>query len=246
MSAGIQTKMNILISALLMSFAAAAQTAIPAAGLCNTGLTPAGPLPAGCAASTPVTPLNPQSGGPAVDGNWQLAAPYPSASWDQGAPDPCSLKFGPAWVDSPALAWFDPGNGLSQWITPLSDANTTGGWYVYRTIFPVPPIAPGSTKYILTVTGLLLADDEPSAIFLENPANVEPSCRLLQLTPLTSVIGINGSESGWNHFRFAATVIPDTSAYVYFLVYNVPFPAGEPGNYTGLRVEFTSANFTPQ
>jgi hypothetical protein len=131
---------------LLLSSLGVAQT-IPATGLCNTGLTAASPLPTGCTTSTPVTPVNPQSGGPSVDGNWQLATPYPSAAWNQQAPDPCKLTtFGPAWVDAPAQGWFDPKDGLSQWITPQSDANTEGGWYVYRTAFAIPQSTSTNTK----------------------------------------------------------------------------------------------------
>jgi hypothetical protein len=244
----IRSKMNLLVSALLLSSAAVAQTTIPATGLCNTGLTPASPLPTGCSTSTLVTPVNPQSGGTSVDGNWQLATPYPSASWNEGGPSPCSLTFGPAWVDAPEPGSFNPNDGLSQWISPLADGpNTAGGWYIYRTAFPVPPIASGSTKYVLTVTGMLLADDEPIAIFLENPAGERQSCRLLMLTPLIPVPSQSfGSASAWNHFRFGGIVMPNSSAYLYFVAYNIQFPSGVPGNYTGFRVEFTSANFTPE
>src|ERR1700722_15102454 len=99
-----------ILLALLFSSAAIGQTHIPAVGLCNTGLTPASPLPSGCTTSTPVTPVNPQSGGPSVDGNWQLATPYPSAPYDQEALDPCKLTtFGPTWVDAPkSPGWYNP------------------------------------------------------------------------------------------------------------------------------------------
>lgn len=96
----LRVQMNMLALGLLLSTAAAAQTQIAATGLCNTGLTPASPLPRGCTTSTPVTPVNPDTGGPSVDGNWQLAMPYPSAPYNQQAPDPCKLTtFGPAWVE---------------------------------------------------------------------------------------------------------------------------------------------------
>jgi hypothetical protein len=42
------------------------------------GLTPASSLFTGYTISTPVTPVNPESGGASVDGNWELATPYPS------------------------------------------------------------------------------------------------------------------------------------------------------------------------
>ena len=53
---------------------------LPAVGLCNTGLTPASAF-TGCTTSVPVTPLNPETGGSSVDGNWQIASPYPSAPY---------------------------------------------------------------------------------------------------------------------------------------------------------------------
>lgn len=189
--------------------ASVAQTHIPATGLCNTGLTPASPLPYGCTASTLVTPVNPQSGGPSVDGNWQLATPYPSASWNQGAPNPCSLTFGPAWVDAPAQGWFNPGDGLSQWVTPQSDANTVGGWYIYRIAFPIPPTAPNSTKYELTVTGQLMADDEPSAIFLENPVGAELRWRLIVL-PICTLSFITYRQIPETTRGFARSSLPHT------------------------------------
>ena len=101
-----------------LSFTALDQTHIPATGICNTGLTPASPLPAGCTTSTLVTPVNPDTGGTSVDGNWQLATPYPSAGVASQAPNPCSLTFGPAWVDAPFGNWIAPDAGVSQWITP--------------------------------------------------------------------------------------------------------------------------------
>jgi hypothetical protein len=123
-----------------------------------------------------VTPVNPESGGSSVDGNWRLATPYPSAAYNQQAPNPCSpTTFGPAWVDTPESGWLNPSDGLSQWITPEADTpNTTGGWYIYRTALPIPHISSGFTKYILSVTGKLTVDDEVAAIFLENPVG---NCR---------------------------------------------------------------------
>src|ERR1035438_2380019 len=67
----IQSSTIALVSALLLAVAAAGQTPqIPAAGLCNTGLTKASP-PYGCTSSTLVTPVNPITGGDSVDGNWR-------------------------------------------------------------------------------------------------------------------------------------------------------------------------------
>src|SRR5580658_9658776 len=142
-----------LAASLLFSAMASAQENIPATGLCNTGLTPASPLPAGCTTSSPVTPVNSDQGGIGVDGNWQLATPYPSAPYNQPAPNPCLLPaFGDAWVDAPWPTWLDPDDGLSQWITPLAEL-AAGGWYIYRTALRIPPIRPRGAKYVLTVAG---------------------------------------------------------------------------------------------
>jgi hypothetical protein len=232
--------------ALLLSTAAVAQTHIPATGLCNTGLTPASPLPTGCTTSTPVTPINPTTGGSSVDGNWQLATPYPSASYSSQTADPCKLtSFGPAWVDAPPSYWLNPDDGLSQWISPQNDGYSMGGWFIYRTAFPVPPIKPGHDRYLLTVAGNVMGDDVVAAIFLRNPVF---GCVPVSLPSLSPIVG---SESrfnvytAWNPFDFAAVATPDTMAYLYFLVYNLQMPDGE-ANGTGFRVEFTSAYFTPE
>jgi hypothetical protein len=197
-----------LLSLSLSVFAAALSAQIPAVGLCNTGLTPASVLPGvGCTTSVPVTPVNPPTGGSSVDGNWQLATPYPSGAYNHQAPDPCTLEsFGPAWVDTSETA-FDPIDGISQWITPFSEQPSEGGWYVYRTTVPTPASTSGSGKYLLTVTGHLLADDQVSAIAIEDPAGDTLGCRIVALPSLT-----NTPESSpqtvfnkWDPFEFAAT-----------------------------------------
>jgi hypothetical protein len=224
-----------LLSGLLIAGIGAAQTQIPATNLCNTGLTPASAPLAGCATSTPVTPINPQSGGASVDGNWQLATPYPSATSTEQAPNPCSLTFGPAWVDTPSEYWLNPDDGLSQWSTPLSDdPNTAPGWYIYRTAFSVPPMRSTDRYYELTVSGQVLADDWVAGIFLEAPAGGQLGCRLM-------TVPAPAGSGAWAQFTFAANVPPNPWAALYFLVYNQYFGGG---NATGLRVEFTSAYFT--
>ncbi len=160
-----------LISALLLAAAAAGQTTeIPVTGLCNTGLTRADPLPQGCTTSTLVAPVNPETGGDSVDGNWQLATPYPSAPYNQKAPNPCLLTgFGPAWVDAAWPTWFNPDDGLSQYITPQAEGPVAaGGWYIYRTGVAIPPIASGGTHYVLTVSGQVLVDNSLVSIVLED------------------------------------------------------------------------------
>jgi hypothetical protein len=244
----IHSKTCTLISALLLSSAAVAQT-IPATGLCNTGLTPASPLPTGCTTSTLVTHVNPESGGSSVDGNWQLATPYPSASYTEQAPDACRLEtFGPAWIDAPfnpittpnpnGTNWLNPPDDVSsQWITPLViDPSPAGGWYVYRTQLRVPAATSGVKEYILTVSARALIDDLPGGIFLGYGRH----CQWLAMSPFQ---GLASADSEWHNFGFVAAVLPDTEPYLYFLVYNINQVVGNP---TGLRIEFTSATLTPE
>jgi hypothetical protein len=185
-----------------------------------------------------VTPVNPESGGSSVDGNWQLASPYPSALYNEESPNPCTLtNFGPAWIDAPWPAWYNPNDGLSQWNTPLAEGPVAaGGWYIYRTAFPIPPIETGETNYLLTVAGQLLVDDDEAAIFLEDPAGTNTGCRNVSKAIISGF-------SSWRPFSFTTTVAPHSLAYLYFAAYNQKQDVGNP---TGLRVEFSSAYFTPQ
>lgn len=89
--------------------------------------------------------------------------------------------------------------------------------------------------YELTVSGQVLADDWVAGIFLEAPAGGQLGC------PLMAVPAPAGS-SAWTQFSFATKAPPSPRAILYFLVYNQYFGGG---NATGLRVEFTSAYFTP-
>ena len=220
---------------------------IPAAGLCNTGLTAASSLPGvGCTTSVPVTPVNPATGGPSVDGNWQLASPYPSGDYEHQAPDPCTLKtFGPAWVDS-VYSQFNPADGISEWISPLSEQPSVGGWYVYRTAVPTPA-ASGGGKYLFTVTGHLLADDQVPVIAIENPAGDILGCKIVAAPSLTNTPATTtGAVSfKWDPFEFAKTVKANSELYIYVVVFNVGNP-DDSENATHLRVEFTSAYFTPE
>lgn len=232
-----KVKLVVLGLTLLLSVAAVNAQRIPATGLCNTGLTPGGPLPLGCLGSTPVTPVNPDTGGPSVDGNWQLAAPYPSVTESQQGPNPCALThFGPAWVDTPDPGWLNPNDGLSQWITPqVLSPTTAGGWYVYRTAFPAPPVQTGASKYILSVTGRVLADDLVPAIFLASTDDGPLGCRLVSLPAMPA----DFSFASWSPFSFEVAIEPGSQVYLYANVYNV-LPSQ-----TGLRIEITSAYFTP-
>ena len=207
-------------------------------GLCNTGLTSKKPLPVGCQTSTLITPINPENGGPIVDTNWDLANPYPSAAANQPAPNPCvftAAYLAPA-VSQPYYGWYNPNDGLSQWIEPQDGSEgVSPGWYLYRTSFPIPQAQSGSTLYKLEVTGQFLADDYVSAIYLEDPATNETACH--EVAAFTST----GDAGSWQPFHISATVKPDTLAYFYFIVYN----ANSNYNPSGLRVEFTSRYLFP-
>jgi hypothetical protein len=231
---------NISVPALLFCTGIATaqvRSPVPATGLCNSGLTAKGLPPTGCLKSKPVTPLNPQTGGSSTDGNWELASPYPSAPFTQGAPDPCTFitSYGPAWVDVPNAGWFNPNDGLSQWISPPNAVDAVPGWYIYRTGFPVPSPYTGYSNYLLEVSGQLTADDEAVAIYVEDADGVSSTCR--------AVAAFSNTEQfhAWTQFHFAAPVIPLTHGYVYFVVYN----EGANLNATALRVEFTQRYFYP-
>ena len=173
-----------------------------------------------------------------MDGNWQLATPYPSAPYNQEPPNPCLLPaFGPAWVDAPWPGWFNPDDGLSQYITPLAEGPVAaGGWYIYRTAVPVPRVTPGSTFYILTVAGQVLVDNDLAAIVIEDPAAHPAGCKVVAAPAATSF-------STWTPFSFSAPVVPHSLAVLYFITYNAEQSYENP---TGLRVEFTTAYFTPE
>jgi hypothetical protein len=62
-------------------------------------------------------------------------------------------------VDAPWSTWFNPNDGLSQWITPQIDGqwHRAGGTF-YRTAFPIPPIDSDHARYVLTTTGQVITD----------------------------------------------------------------------------------------
>jgi hypothetical protein len=71
------------------------------------------------------------------------------------------------------------------------------------------------------------------AVFLDNPASDRRSCWLVSIPDPFPLFNT------WNSFSFQTAVAPDSNAYLYFVVYN------NNESPTGLRVEFTSAYFTP-
>lgn len=212
---------------------------VPATTLCNTGLAPEIPPPQGCTTSTLVSPINPVDGGPIVDGNWDLAVPYPSVPYTESAPDPCSFatEYSPAPVSTPDSAWYDPLDEISQWIEPLGGGSTPAGWYIYRARFFVPPASSGY-HYIFFVDGVLMADNEAVAIYLEDRAGSTKTCG--KVAAFTTM----NQQYAWNQFQFAALAAPDADAYLYFVVYN-QYSSTPTENPTGFRVEFVSPYFVP-
>jgi hypothetical protein len=201
-------------------------------GLCNTGQTAEDAL--GCT-EVLVTP-NPKGGGPHVDGNWQIAYPYPSPF--EGFAGPCELtQFEPAWVDTPFINWLpENASTLSEWITPYDgESPRKPGWYVYRTAFPVPPVLPGgAAPTSVKINGQLSSDNTMYAIYLESPAG-SSSCSLVagQAFPVNPPGADSSDYQQWWPFSFsnALDIAPDAVAYLYFVVLN-------DNNATGLRVEF--------
>ena len=201
-------------------------------GLCNTGQTAANVL--GCT-EVPVT-ANPRGGGPNVDGNWDVAYPYPLPF--EGFHGPCELtEFEPAWVDTPWFSWLpDSASTASEWITPYDGENPQApGWYVYRTAFPVPAVLPsGAAPTSVRVDGQLASDNSTFAIYLESPAG-SASCAFVsgQHFPVNPPGAGFGDFRQWWPFSFtnAFAIAPGAGAYLYFVVRNTD-------NATGLRVEF--------
>lgn len=88
----------------------------------------------------------------------------------------------------------------------------------------------------------MLVDNLAGAIFLEEPAGDARNCRLVSLPPSSPAVGSNYIDyTRWYPFTFTVTVTPNTTAYLYFLLYNLEAPGTANG--TGLRLEFTSAYF---
>jgi hypothetical protein len=81
----------------------------------------------------------------------------------------------------------------------------------------------------MTIGGRLLGDDENASIYVQDPAGRESGCR-----PIT-ILGTKERYNTWIRFNFAAMVVPDSVANMYFVVFNA---FASP---TGLRVEFPSA-----
>ena len=219
---------------------AKAQNPLLATGICNTGLTAKSPQPEGCLSSTLISPINPVGGGPIVDGNWAVAEPFPSASYVSAAPDPCTLAatYAAVPVSAAESFWYNPSDGLSQWIEPLGGSKPEPGWYVYRTRVAIPSAYPGYPSFELVVKGQFMADNNAVAIVLENPAGDVAKCRVV--ADFTSA----NQYQGWNNFEIATPVEPYSLAYLYFVVFNT---AGNPvaTNPTGLRVEFTTPYLYP-
>ena len=225
------------IAVMLFATFANAQT-IPSTSLCNTGLTHKSLPPQGCTTTTLVTPINPIDGGPFVDGNWELAEPYPSVPATQGAPNPCLFDsaYAPVPANAPWPGWYNPDDQLSQWIEPLGGGATPAGWYIYRTGFVVPA-APTGYQYIFHIPGQLMVDNSVPAIYLQDFVAGASLCG-----PVAALT--NTGFQGWTEFKIVVPVVPATRGYLYFVVENDT--SSQPtANPTGLRVEFMSPSFVP-
>ena len=212
---------------------------IPARSLCNTGLTPKSLTIEGCNTSTPVTPINPVDGGPIVDGNWDIAVPYPSVPYNQLPPDPCLFAsiYLPAPVSAPWSAWYNPDDQLSQWIEPLGGGSTPPGWYIYRTHFAIPLASQGYDRYMLEIPGQLMVDNFMTSIYVQAFKDGASFC-----APVATFTNTGGFQN-WIPFKVSAPVAPNSLAHLYVVVYNNSGNAT--GNPTGLRIEFMNPYFIP-
>ena len=140
-----------------------------------------------------------------MDGNCQLATPSPSAPYNEPAPNACSLTtFGHAFVDAPWPSWYNPDDGLSQYIRPQVEGPVAaGGWYVYRTGVAIPASQSGATYYVLTIAGQVLVDNGLGAIVIEDPAGYAAGCKVVALPSGTY-------DTSWTAFNFSAPVLPHT------------------------------------
>ena len=222
----------------LVLFPTALAAQIRTAQLCSTGYTPKGPPVGGCLDSVLVYPINPESGGPIVDGNWDLAVPYPTAPYTALAPSPCALEsvYRPAPVNAPDPAWYNPDDSLSQWISPIGGTSTPAGWYIYVTKFLVPPPYFDNTNYKLEASGRFMADNQVAAIYVSDAKDGLVTCGPV------ATYSSNGFQS-WTPFAVSANVVPSSTGYMYFVVLNQYGTPNE--NPTGLRVEFQSSYFDP-
>jgi len=239
---------------LLLAATAAAQSQPP----CNTGYKPATGT---CGTLWPNGSYNPETGGSAVDGHWQLATPYPSSPSNPNTgtaaqmrliEDPCSAKFGSAWVDypdgespaPPVFGYWSIDGPASNWISPQNEVNALGGLYIYKQTFKVP----ASWTSPVTITGRLQSDNETYSIYGFSPAATR--CQYLAGLHYNGSAFLGSAISGptgfltWTPFTTTHTfaVVPSSAAILYFIVRNRGYE-GLDTNTTpaGLRVEFDTA-----
>ncbi len=229
--------MGCLQLGLALTLGSAAYAQIAATTLCSTGRTPKSISAAGCLLTVPVSPVNPVDGGPIVDGNWDLAVPYPSRPAHVPAPNPCSFPtiYSPAPVSAAEPEWFNPNDQISQWIEPLGGGSTPPGWYIYETRF-VAPESRGNAYYRLEIPGQILVDNSVPLVYVRSSVDGVNVCGSVAAFPKTA------SYSSWTPFHFSTTMDPGTVGYLYAVVYN---DTGSNINPTGLRVEFSDPAFYP-
>jgi hypothetical protein len=210
---------------------------VPSTAFCSTGYTEKPDSRLGCLNTALVSPINPYRGGPIVDGNWLIATPYPTAAYTAPAPNPCSLvsRYTSVPVNEPWPNWYNPDDGLSQWISPLGGGTTPPGWYVYASYFLVPSALDGYPNYELKMSGQFMADNQMAYIYVADFSAGEVSCGQIEAYP-------SNGFSSWTPFTASTPVRPSSVGYVYFIVLN-DYSSSNTGNPTGLRVEFQSTYF---
>jgi hypothetical protein len=225
------TLATLMTMAAIQLFAPLATAAVN--GLCNTGQTPRTASQCTGVLATP----NPQGGGPARDGGWALAYPFPSLlSADHG---PCQLvNFVPAWVDTPNSDWLPNSASLaSEWITPYAgETNIAAGWYVYGIKFPVPSELPGGiVPTSVTISGQLSSENATIRMYLRSPAKSGTCSTVTLPVPINSDLDWNK----WVDFIFTQPVSPGADADLLVLVLNEWNTGLANGTSpAGLRIEF--------
>jgi FG-GAP-like repeat len=239
--------MMLVISAMLLA------AGVAAAQPCNTGYEPA---TGNC--GTLWSTYNPETGGTEVDAHWKLATPYPSSPSDPGTgtpaqqnliKDPCSAKFGAAWVDYPdgqspapvVYGYWSTDGPTSNWISPRNEVNAHGGLYIYKTTFT----APSSWVSPVNIHGRIQSDNETYSIYgsspavtrcqhLAGPAYLGGSSFSAAPTINTPTGFLTWTVFGTGPFQ----IVPSQPATLYFIVRNRGVHGSDAApTPTGLRIE---------
>jgi len=250
---------TLLLSAALSAATVPQQVAPASVALCNTGLAKSATEP-GC--GSPVTV-------PGRDGNWRLATPYPSFPQSDVVPLPCGLPFGPALVQPPSGGWYNPSDGISQWIMPNGGGTQSAavGWYIYATSFSLTAAGLPPNPSGVVISGQILSDNLFWAVWLEVIKSGAPAgCYPMTSSPTTSLFPITpgltdpyeevaqtllwnlqpsagfpnaGIFLSWTSFLLSNTA-PIPSGADTAILYFIVNNYGTTPNPTGLRVEFSN------